>query len=77
MDYTKSQLDYIMETCECSQVEALEILDFCFSAVWVPAMLKAGNEARRKALIDQAAARYRNEELAGLPLAELERRAAG
>lgn len=77
MDFTPPQLDYIMESCECSRVEASEILDFCFSAVWVPAMLKAGNEARRKALINQAAARYRDEELAGLPLEELKRRAAG
>ena len=75
MTFTNEQIDYVMVVCSCSYTEATETLDFAFSEPFFVTIAKAGAECRRQKLIDQAAARYRNEELAGLPLAELERRA--
>lgn len=77
MIFTDEQIEHVMVVCSCSHAEAVETLDFAFSEPFFLTIAKTGAECRRIALIDQAAARYRNEELAGLTLDELKRRAAG
>lgn len=75
MEFSTEQIHYIMKSCNCDQGAAAEALDFAFSEPWVPIMLMTGAGCRRKTLVDKAAARYRQSELEGLPLAELKRRA--